>query len=191
MFVLRSRDRHIVTSNEWGKEEEELQHETYLQAQKALEEMELSLPKGLFQIEPIQCERCGGDQDLAIIHINNDPKGYCQNCRVEMFSKKNPVGRPPVGVTKKVSLTLPAEEWEWLDDEAKDNRSLFLRQLVWKAQSKESEWNNYACLGYAVTAAEKIGYDAEKISELVRVIYGEFDLKSVPEAEDIYRKSDY
>lgn len=31
----------------------------------------------------------------------------------------------------------------------------------------------------------------EKIGELVRAIYGEFDWKSVLAAEDIYRESDY
>lgn len=47
------------------------------------------------------CDRCGGNNDVTIIHVNDEPKAYCQNCRVEMFSKKNPVGRPAVGVTKK------------------------------------------------------------------------------------------
>lgn len=31
----------------------------------------------------------------------------------------------------------------------------------------------------------------DKINDLVKAIYGEFDMKSVPEAEDIYRESDY
>lgn len=38
---------------------------------------------------------------------------------------------------------------------------------------------------------KKIGMNDEKINELVRAIYGQFDMKSVPEAEDIYRESDY
>src|SRR5699024_404614 len=44
------------------------------------------------------------------------------------------VGRPAIGVTKKVSLTLSEEEWEWLDEHAKDNRSAFLRELVSNAR---------------------------------------------------------
>ena len=191
MFVVRGRDGQTVTSTEWGKIEKEEQHETYEQAQRVLEELEKSLPKGLFQIVATECERCGGDDDLAIIHVNDEPKAYCQKCRVEMFTKKNPVGRPSVGVTKKVSLTLPENEWEWFDEKAEGNRSQFLRYLVWEAQSPESKWDNYACLGYAILGAEKIGLSKEKTNELIRAIYGEFDWKSVPEANEVYRESDY
>ena len=101
------------------------------------------------------------------------------------------VGRPAIGITKKVSLTLSEDNWEWLDEKAEGNRSGFLREIVWNALGNESEWSNYACLGYAIAGAKKLGYDDEKINELVRAIYGEFDFKSVPEAEDIYRESDY
>lgn len=135
MFVVRGRDGQIVTSTEWGKVGEEIPYATYEQAEKALEEMELSLPKGLFRVVATECERCNGDDDLTIIHVNGEPKAYCKNCRVEMFTKKKNVGRPSVGVTKKVSLTLPEEEWEWLDEQAQGNRSQFLRNLVWEKQS--------------------------------------------------------
>lgn len=101
------------------------------------------------------------------------------------------VGRPAIGVTKKVSLTLSEENWEWLDEKAEGNRSKFLREIVWNALGNESQWSNYACLGYAIAGAKKLGYDDEKIHSLVRAIYGEFDMKSVLEAEEIYRKSDY
>lgn len=37
----------------------------------------------------------------------------------------------------------------------------------------------------------KLGYDEEKIRRLVRAIYGEFDVKSVSEVEDVCRESDY
>lgn len=191
MFVVRGLDGKIVTSTEWGKEEQEEQHETYEAAQQALEEIEKSLPKGIFRIVATKCERCGGNNDVTIIHVNDEPRAYCQNCRVDLFAKKNPVGRPAVGVTKKVSLTLPENEWDWFDENAKGNRSQFLRHLVWEAQSPENEWSNYACLGYAIAGAKKLGYDEEKIRELVRAIYGEFDWKSVPEAEKNYLESDY
>lgn len=191
MFVIRGAKGEIVTDTEWGKAGEETRFATYEEAERALKEMELSIPKGIFRVQAIECDRCGGDHDLAVIHVNEEPKAYCQNCRVEMFSKKNPVGRPAVGVTRKVSLTLPEEEWEWLDEKAQGNRSQFLRHLVWNAQSPESEWSNYACLGYAIAGAEKLGYDPEQIRQLVQAIHGEFDWKSVPKAKDIYRESDY
>ncbi|HJB22719.1 MAG TPA: hypothetical protein H9946_01080 [Candidatus Jeotgalibaca pullicola] len=191
MFVLRGAKGEIVTDTEWGKEEEEIRFETYEEAEKALKEMEMSIPEGIFRVQAIACDRCGRNHDIAVIHVNDEPKSYCQNCRVEMFSKKNPVGRPAVGVTKKVSLTLPENEWDWFDENAKGNRSQFLRHLIWEAQSPENEWSNYACLGYAIAGAKKLGYDDEKIRELVRAIHGEFDWKSVPEAEEIYRESDY
>ncbi|WP_033828080.1 RuvA C-terminal domain-containing protein [Bacillus andreraoultii] len=55
----------------------------------------------------------------------------------------------------------------------------------------ESQWSNYACLGYVISALKKLGYDDEHIRQLVRAIYSEFDMKSVPDAEDIFRESDY
>lgn len=67
----------------------------------------------------------------------------------------------------------------------------FLREIVWNALGNESEWNNQACLGYAIARARKLGYDDEKIHELIGAIYAEFDKKSVPEVEEIYRESDY
>lgn len=107
------------------------------------------------------------------------------------LNELNEVGRPAIGVTKKVSLTLPETYWDWLDEKADGNRSKFLREVVGKALGNESEWSNYACLGYAIAGAKKLGYDDEKIGELVRSIYGEFDWVSVPEAEKVYTKSDY
>lgn len=40
-------------------------------------------------------------------------------------------GRPSLGVTKKVSITLPEEVWSMIDDSF-DNRSGFFRSLVEK-----------------------------------------------------------
>lgn len=123
------------------------------------------------------------DKNLYALVINHLAFG------VEL--KSNPVGRPSVGVTKKVSLTLSEENWKWLDEKADGNRSKFLREIVWNALGNESEWSNYAALGYAIVGAKKLGYDDEKIRELVREMYWQFDMKSVPEAENIYRESDY
>ena len=47
------------------------------------------------------------------------------------------------------------------------------------------------CLGYAILGAKNLGMDDKQIKKMVRSIYGEFDTKSVPEAEDVYRESEY
>lgn len=144
----------------------------------------------------MNCMNCGSNNDVTDFALENEKYALCVDCRLKLATgqlklKKAEVGRPALGVTKKVSLTLPENEWVWFDEKANGNRSQFLRHLVWEAQSPESEWNNYACLGYAIAGAEKLGYDDEKIRELVRAIYGEFDWKSVPAAEKIYKESDY
>ena len=137
------------------------------------------------------CERCGGSDDVATIYVNDEPKTYCQKCRVEMFMKKRPVGRPSLGVTKKVSLTLDEGDWEYLDKKADGNRSKFIRHAVTNALGDESGWDNYACLGYAIKGAEKLGYSHDEVKKLVRMIYLQFDTTSVAEANEIYRESDY
>ena len=83
------------------------------------------------------------------------------------------------------------ENWEWLDEKAEGNRSKFLREVVWNALGNESEWSNYACLGYAIAGAKKLGYDDKKISELVREMLWQFDMKTVEEAKEIYTDSEY
>lgn len=37
---------------------------------------------------------------------------------------------PTIGVTKEVTLTLLEEEWEWLEKQAKRNKSDFLSELI-------------------------------------------------------------
>lgn len=101
------------------------------------------------------------------------------------------MGRPPIGITKKVSLTLTENDWEWLDQKAEGNRSKFLRETVANALGNESEWSNYACVGYAIQAAKQLGYDDEQITALSRAIQSEFDLTTVPEAAETYTKSPY
>ena len=142
----------------------------------------------------MKCMNCRGTHDVTDFYNGEDYIILCVDCRQRLAMGKlnlNKVGRPSLGVTKKVSLTLSEENWEWLDEKAEGNRSKFLRETVWNALGNESEWSNYAALGYAIAGAKKIGMDDEKINELVRAIYGEFDVKTVPEAEDIYRESDY
>lgn len=94
-------------------------------------------------------------------------------------------------MTQKVPLTLSEDEWQCLDEQAKGNRSQFLRHIVWDKRSPESTWDNYACLGYAIAGAEKAGLVNEQIKTLIRSIYGEFDWKTVEQANKIYRESQY
>ena len=101
------------------------------------------------------------------------------------------VGRPAIGITKKVSLTLSKENWEWLDQKADGNRSKFLRDMIWNALSNESKWSHNVRLGYAMAGAKKMGMNEDQIIDLVKAIYGELDKKSLSDAENFYRQSDY
>lgn len=140
----------------------------------------------------MKCMNCSSRRDVIDFVVGDKKLVLCVGCRHKLatgtFGK---VGVPSRSVTKKVSLTLSKEEWEWLDEQAKGNRSQFLRHLVWEKQSPESEWSNNACLGYAIMGARKLGYNDEQIHKLVRMIYGMFDFTSVDEAKDVYEKSDY
>ena len=99
-----------------------------------------------FVIQFLQSEK-----DIAVIELKVGGKvAVCLDCRV---NEQKEVGRPPIGITKKISLTLPEEEWSWFEEQAKGNKSKFLRQLLWEKQSAESEWDNHACLGYVILGA--------------------------------------
>lgn len=43
---------------------------------------------------------------------------------------KQPVGRPSLGVTKKVSLTLSGSTWDWLERQAEGSQSKMLRSVI-------------------------------------------------------------
>lgn len=140
----------------------------------------------------MQCMNCGSKKDVIDFISRNEKLILCIDCRLKLANGElGKVGRPAIGITKKVSLTLSEGTWEWLDEKAEGNRSKFLREVVWNALGNESEWSNYAVLGYAIAGAKKIGMSDDKINDLVKAIYSEFDMKTVPEAEDIYRESDY
>jgi hypothetical protein len=140
----------------------------------------------------MKCTNCGSTHDVIDFIAGKEKLVLCSGCRAKIASGQlGKVGRPSLGITKKVSLTLDQDTWDWLDEKAEGNRSQFLRETVWNALGNESEWSNYACLGYAILGAKKLGYDDEKISELVKAIYSEFDFKTVAEAEKIYTGSDY
>lgn len=48
----------------------------------------------------------------------------------EFFVFEKKIGRPSLGVTKKVSLTLTDDEWLLFDEKAEGNRSNYVRNLV-------------------------------------------------------------
>lgn len=120
-------------------------------------------------------------------------KIYKQSFPHEQFfvHELNSVGRPSVGITKKVSLTLPEEYWDWLDQEAKGNRSAFLRQIITDALGNESEWSNYACFGYTIKSMQTLGFTDEQIKSVINEMHYTMDMKTVDEAKEIYTKSDY
>ncbi|OMD21652.1 hypothetical protein BJP48_29735 [Paenibacillus odorifer] len=51
------------------------------------------------------------------------------------------------------------------------------------------QWSNNACLGYIRAALEGKGWAEEKIREVVRAVYNEFDYKTIEEAKRIYERS--
>lgn len=56
--------------------------------------------------------------------------------------KREGAGRPRIGETKQVKLTLPAETWEWIescvDNEHASSRSEFLRDIIEFARTGEA-----------------------------------------------------
>lgn len=132
MFKIKGLNGEFVFNTDMDSPGEDSTFATYDEALKTLKNMEESLPKGQFKIVAVNCERCDGEDDIAIIHVNDEPKAFCVNCRVEVFAKKKPVGRPAIGVTKKVSITLEENEWKLLDEKAQGNRSAFIREILSK-----------------------------------------------------------
>lgn len=140
----------------------------------------------------MKCMNCGSKKDVIDFVVGNEKLILCVDCRVKLVNGElGKVGRPAIGVTKKVSLTLSEETWEWLDEKAEGNRSKFLREIVLNALGNESEWSNYACLGYAIKGLEDLNYPADEIKKIVRAISSTFDMTSVLDAEKIYTKSPY
>lgn len=41
------------------------------------------------------------------------------------------VGRPPIGITKKVSITLTEEDWKRIEEKCEGNYSRFFRMLFY------------------------------------------------------------
>ena len=199
MFVIRGKNGEIITSSEIETDGQEITYRTREEARKALKELERSMPTGFFQIEEAKCMNCGETHDVIDFYSGDDYVILCANCRQKLaMGQLGKIGRPSMGTTKKVSLTLSDDMWNWLDEKAEGNRSKFLREVVANAYlnnnkelGNESEWSNNACLGYVILGAKKLGYDDEQIQDLVRAMYVEFDMKTVDEAKDTYNQSSY
>ncbi|WP_164716467.1 ribbon-helix-helix domain-containing protein [Paenibacillus whitsoniae] len=153
------------------------------------------------------CQECNSNKDVISFYRGDDQLTLCLDCRsipsgAVAFTTgvrpsgatrgkqktTRPNGRPSMGITKKVSLTLPDETWKWLDEQAGENRSALIRSMINRERSAEREWSNNATLGYAIMGAERLGYDKEQMKMLVRAIYCEFDLKSVEQAKNAYNE---
>lgn len=142
----------------------------------------------------MKCMNCGGSHDVMEFYQGREKIVLCVNCRYKMATgqmNSQQIGRPSLGITKKVSLTLPKEDWEWVDQQAAGNRSQLLRSLIAKNQGPESPWSKQACLGYVILGAQKLEYEPEQIERLVRAIHSEFDWKTVEEAKSLYESSSY
>lgn len=142
----------------------------------------------------MKCMNCGGTHDVTDFYQGEDYIILCVDCRHKLKANagmQRKVGRPSLGVTKKVSLTLSEEDWKWIDEQSKGNRSQLLRYLIGQEQNSEGRWSNNACLGYAISGSKSLGYTSDQIQALVRSIYSEFDRKTVDEAKDNYNNSSY
>lgn len=142
----------------------------------------------------MNCMNCGSTNDVIDFVSSGEKIVLCADCRYKLASGQmtiKQIGRPPIGVTKKVSLTLPETAWERLDGRADGNRSEYLRKLVERDVWGQDDWSNNACLGYAILGAKRLGYSEEQTKKLIRAIYSVFDETSIEEARKVYENSPY
>ncbi|MGY3386766.1 Holliday junction resolvasome RuvABC DNA-binding subunit, partial [Paenibacillus polymyxa] len=121
-------------------------------------------------------------REFDIVSVSEARKEYTGKLSLPLKT----MGRPSIGITRKVSLTMSKKMWEHLDAKSKENRSGYLRSLVDRDMSSQGQWGNEACLGYAILAAKRLGYPEELTERLVLAIYREFDIVSVSEARKEY-----
>lgn len=79
------------------------------------------------------CQNCEKELQLQSNVFEKAYKGetLCLDCRPSHGGKREGAGRPALGITKKVSITLPDEIWDKLDDHRGDQKmSAFLRELI-------------------------------------------------------------
>lgn len=79
------------------------------------------------------CASCGKELRLEPKNYEQAYKGYdvCLDCRPKHGGKREGAGRPSLGTTKKVSITLPDQVWEEIHQKrGKKPLSAFLRELI-------------------------------------------------------------
>jgi len=141
----------------------------------------------------MQCMNCGGTNDVIDFKRGEETLILCADCRFRLLAgpKNKVMGRPTLGVTRKVSVTLPESVWAYVEREAGGNKSEYIRKLIERDMWNRQEWSNNACLGYAIYGAEELGYSEKETEKLVRAIYRAFDFKTIDEAKKKYENSPY
>lgn len=79
------------------------------------------------------CKNCEKKLELEkrIYHKAYKGHDYCLDCRSPHGGQREGAGRPSIGVTKKVSVTLPGDIWEVIEQgKGKQSMSAFLRELI-------------------------------------------------------------
>ncbi|MNW38887.1 hypothetical protein D3C74_159650 [compost metagenome] len=56
---------------------------------------------------------------------------------------------------------------------------------------ESQSWSNQAALGYVIMSGERAGFSEEDIQRLVRAMHNRFDMKTLEEAAEHYRRSSY
>lgn len=145
----------------------------------------------------MNCMACGSTNDVTDFVSGGEKIILCVDCRYKLATGQlnvkqiGQIGRPPIGITKKVSLTLSESAWERVERRAEGNRSEYLRKLVERDVWGQEAWSNNACLGYAILGAKRLGYSEEQTEKLIRAIYSMFDETSIEEARELYERSPY
>lgn len=79
------------------------------------------------------CSSCSKKLDVEQRIYNKAYKGHdlCLDCRSPHGGKREGAGRPSLGTTKKVSITLPDEVWEQIE-KSRNGKPLskFLREVI-------------------------------------------------------------
>ncbi|MFB8378127.1 hypothetical protein [Paenibacillus taichungensis] len=136
---------------------------------------------------------CGNTNDTTDFISAGERVILCVDCRYDLATGKltlplKTMGRPPIGISKKISVTMSERFWEHLDAQAK-SRSESVRLLVDRDMTTAGQWANDACLGYVMLAAERIGVRPDQLDLLLKAIQHEFDITSVAEAKKAYTSS--
>jgi hypothetical protein len=88
-----------------------------------------------------KCSNCKKELNLHDRIYEKAYKGHdtCLDCRPKHGGYREGAGRPSLGITKKVSVTLPEEVWNEIECEKGDlTMSAFLRDLVLNRKGERS-----------------------------------------------------